>query len=71
VHTGGLTLVPEGIEKTNVRTGSVMIAQTDPLRRAIIGVAPVFVGLAALFRICHVLQVQKYEETIRGFDLML
>ncbi len=48
VKTSGLTLVPEGLEKTEVRTGSVSIAQSDPIRRAIIGVAPVFVGLGAL-----------------------
>lgn len=55
VHTGGLTLVPEGIEQTSVRTGSVSIAQTDPLRRAAIGVAPVFVGMATLFTISYFL----------------
>ena len=48
VRTSGLTLVPEGLEEKNVRTGSVAIAQSDPLRRAIIGIAPVFVGLGSL-----------------------
>jgi hypothetical protein len=48
VHTGGLTLVPEGLEDKNVRTGSVAIAQSDPIRRAAIGIAPVFVGLGSL-----------------------
>ena len=48
VRTGGLTLVPEGIEQKEVRTGSVSISQSDPIRRAIIGIAPVFVGLGAL-----------------------
>lgn len=62
VHTGGLTLVPEGIEQTNVRTGSVSIAQTDPLRRAVIGVAPVFVGLATLFTISYFLPT-LWEQT--------
>lgn len=55
VHTSGLTLVPEGLEKTEVRTGSVSIAQSDPIRRAIIGVAPVFVGLGALGLISYFL----------------
>lgn len=45
VHTSGLTLVPEGLEEKNVKTGSVMISQTDPIRRAVIGIAPVIVGL--------------------------
>lgn len=48
VRTSGLTLVPEGIEQKDVRTGSVSIAQSDPLRRAVIGIAPVFVGLGIL-----------------------
>ena len=48
VHTGGLTLVPEGLEEKNVRTGSVAIAQSDPIRRAAIGIAPIFVGLGGL-----------------------
>lgn len=48
VRTGGLTLVPEGLEEKNVKTGSVMIAQTDPVRRAVIGIAPVIVGLLML-----------------------
>ena len=64
VHTGGLTLVPEGIEQTNVRTGSVSIAQTDPLRRAVIGVAPVFVGLATLFTISYFLPTLWEQTTI-------
>lgn len=48
VRTSGLTLVPEGIEKTEVKTGSVSIAQTDPFRRSVIGIAPVIVGLIML-----------------------
>lgn len=53
VRTSGLTLVPEGLEEKNVRTGSVAIAQSDPIRRAIIGIAPVFVGLAGLGSISY------------------
>lgn len=48
VRTSGLTLVPEGIEQKEVRTGSVSIAQSDPIRRAVIGIAPVFAGLGVL-----------------------
>lgn len=55
VKTSGLTLVPEGLEKTEVRTGSVSVAQSDPIRRAVIGVAPVFVGLGALGLISYFL----------------
>jgi hypothetical protein len=55
VKTGSLTLVPEGLANQEVRAGSVMIAKTDPIRRAIIGVAPVFVGLGALFTLSYFL----------------
>lgn len=48
VRTSGLTLVPESIEQKDVRTGSVSIAQSDPVRRALIGIAPVFAGLGVL-----------------------
>ncbi len=48
VRTSGLTLVPEGLEEKSVKTGSVMIAQTDPIRRAAIGIAPVITGLLTL-----------------------
>lgn len=50
VRTGKLTLVPEalGAQDTGVRAGSVAIAQTGPFRRALIGIAPVFVGLGSL-----------------------
>lgn len=48
VKTGGLVLSPEGLEESNVRTGSVMIAKTDPIRRAVIGIAPLFVGVTTL-----------------------
>ncbi len=48
VRTSGLTLVPESIEQKDVRTGSVSIAQSDPIRRALIGIAPIFAGLGLL-----------------------
>jgi hypothetical protein len=48
VRTGGLTLAPEAIQDPEVRAGSVMIARTDPLRRALIGTAPFFTGIITL-----------------------
>jgi len=48
VRTGKLTLVPESLEPSEIQTGSVAIAQTDPFRRTLIGLAPVYVGIAAL-----------------------
>jgi hypothetical protein len=43
VKTHGLSLSPESFGK-ELRMGSVKIEKTDPIRRAIIGFAPVFVG---------------------------
>lgn len=44
VPSGDISIFPE-IEGDEVRFGSVKIAQTDPIRRFIIGVAPVLFGL--------------------------
>lgn len=48
VRTGKLTLVPESLEGSEIKAGGVMIAETDPLRRTLIGLAPVYVGVAVL-----------------------
>lgn len=50
VRTGKLTLVPEAIEESTeeIRTGTVAIAQTDPVRRTVIGLAPVLVVTGVL-----------------------
>lgn len=48
VRTGKLTLVPESLDGSEIKAGGVMIAQTDPLRRSLIGLAPTYVGIAVL-----------------------
>lgn len=53
VHTGKLTLIPESIDAEEVKTGSVMISETDPFRRYIIGLAPLFVGILAVTAISY------------------
>ncbi len=58
VRTGHLTLVPESIDSTDVKTGSVAIAQTDPFRRTLIGIAPLTVGVLALSTLSYVYQFQ-------------
>jgi len=55
VRTGKLTLVPESLEEAEIRTGSVAIAQTDPLRRTLIGLAPVYIGIIILSALSYVL----------------
>lgn len=50
VPVGEIEFMPQ-IKEGGVKLGSVGIGKTDPIRRAIIGVAPVFAGLAVLFAI--------------------
>lgn len=49
VKTGKLQLAPESIEGEGIQVGSVELVHTDPFRRSVIGLAPFFVGLTALF----------------------
>lgn len=58
VRTGHLTLVPESIDSTDVKTGSVAIASTDPFRRSLIGIAPLLVGVIVLATLSYVYNVQ-------------
>ncbi len=55
VKTGKLMLEPESIRQDNIQAGSVMIAQSDPFRRSLIGVAPLFWGIAALAGVSFVI----------------
>lgn len=48
VPTGKLTLVPESLDGEDIKAGGVAIAKTDPLRRTLIGLAPVYVGVIVL-----------------------
>lgn len=70
VRTSGLTLVPEGLEKTDVRTGSVSIAQSDPIRRAVIGIAPIIWGLGALGLLSYYLPQIPYALFIIPYYLL-
>lgn len=47
VHVGAITVFPQ-IQEDHVKLGSVEIAKTDPIRRSLIGVAPVLVGLGLI-----------------------
>lgn len=59
VRTGGLSFeLEKGDEELGM--GRVMIQQTDPLRRAIIGFAPVFMGILLIFAsLFYLLSEQK------------
>lgn len=66
VRTGKLSLVPEGLEGPDgqeIQAGSVAIAKTDPIRRTVIGLAPVFVGLAVLAGLSYFLSSSPYSHT--------
>jgi len=48
VKVGEIEFMPK-IQEGGVKLGSVSIAKTDPIRRAVIGVAPVICGLSLIF----------------------
>ena len=54
VKTYGLSLSPENFG-SELRMGSVKIEKTDPVRRTIIGFAPVFVGFVIIFLANYIL----------------
>jgi ABC-type transport system involved in multi-copper enzyme maturation permease subunit len=55
VKTGNMELMPK-VVGNEIRLGSVEVVRTDPFRRAIIGVAPVLLGLFIIFGILFYLQ---------------
>lgn len=54
VRVGEMEFMPK-MHGNEVKLGSVQIAKTDPLRRAIIGVAPVFVGMTIILTLMSVI----------------
>lgn len=55
VHTSKMEFFPQ-IQDDAIKLGSVSIAKTDPIRRLLIGVAPVLVGLSTLLGILWSIQ---------------
>lgn len=53
VRTGKLKLEPESIRSDDITSGSVMIAQSDPFRRYMIGLAPLTWGMVTLTAIAY------------------
>jgi len=49
VRTDDLNLFPEVGEDRSIKLGGVKVAQTDPIRRTLIGLAPVFGGLLLIW----------------------
>lgn len=69
VSVGEINLMPE-IREEGVKLGHVGIQKTDPIRRAIIGFAPVFVGLGMLIGIIYFANSQFFEKGIYPFWLI-
>ena len=56
IPVGELNVLPQ-IEGEQVKLGSVQIGKSDPFRRMIVGVAPVFVGILSILGILYFLQI--------------
>lgn len=56
IPVGELSVLPE-VEERGIKLGSVQIGSSDPLRRTIVGVAPVLVGTASILGILYFLQL--------------
>lgn len=52
VPVGDMEFTPK-ISSNGIKLGSIEIAKTDPIRRSIIGFAPVFVGIALVLGLIH------------------
>lgn len=62
VRTGEISLYPV-IEEQGVRLGSVAIAKTDPVRRLLVGLAPIIVGILMIMAITNI-YVQYFPDSI-------
>ncbi len=73
VPVGEMSVVPE-IGDKEVRLGSVQIGQTDPFRRALVGVAPIIFGLFCIASVFIFLPLGKAStplwQTILGLYLI-
>lgn len=58
VPVGELTAWPE-VQNDGVRLGSVQIGKTDPLRRTLIGVAPVILGILFIIVVLYLMPITE------------
>ena len=68
VYAGEISLLPKQ-EGTMLKMGSVQIGQTDPLRKLLIGVAPLLVGSAILGGIYYV--SASYIQTLYSWQIFI
>jgi hypothetical protein len=65
-----MRLEPESIRGEHITPGSVMIAETDPIRRSMIGLAPLFSGLLSLITLSYLLGNQTmFPEAMTKFSI--
>lgn len=53
VPVKGMTLVPKITAENALQGGSVTIAKVDPIRRTLVGIAPLFVGITVLWLVTN------------------
>lgn len=70
VHTGDIEFMPE-IREDGVKLGSAEIGVTDPIRRALIGMAPVFVGISLIVGLLWFFFFQIQQNNIYPFWVFL
>jgi len=66
VPVGEIEFIPQ-IEDGGLKLGSVAIGKTDPIRRFLIGVAPIIFGIALIFGILYFVELSK----LTGFGVWL
>lgn len=76
VRTGRMRLEPESIRPSassgqgDITAGSVMIAESDPIRRSMIGLAPLSSGLLSLITLSYLLSNQNlFPTSITQFSM--
>lgn len=69
VRTGKLSLFPVVHEDSYIEAGSVEVARTDPLRRTIIGIAPLFIGVIVVTLLSQHL-ARMYPEIIKNIPTL-
>jgi hypothetical protein len=69
VPTGSFDVIPKILEGGRVRLGSAQVGECDPFRRALIGVAPVILGLGLIWAVLHFLAFNTWAMTAVSFYL--
>lgn len=76
VRVGELKLFPKKLDKGKVQLGMVMMAETNPLKESLIGLAPLFSGIGAIIFIMYfglyfpfTLSVDTVSEIIHGLTI--